>query len=557
MTATALREHRVVVVGAGIGGLVSALLLAHRGLPVTLVEAAATPGGKMRQVQVDGVAVDSGPTVFTMRWVFDQILAEVGQALDSQLTLSPLSVLARHAWRGAPQTLDLYADVQRSADAIAAFSSPAEARRFLGFCAQARQIYAQLEGPYIRSERPTLLSMARDLGPRGLLALAGLGPMASLWQHLARHFHDPRLQQLFGRYATYCGSNPWAAPATLMLVAQVELDGVWAVDGGMHAVARMFERLARAHGVNFEYGQACEQILVQGGRTCGVRLADGRTLAADSVVFNGDANALASGLLGPSAQRAAPPVAVRQRSLSAVTWSMNARAAGFPLVRHNVFFDKDYRSEFDDIFRRRRLPQQGTVYVCAQDRLDDASGPAGPERLLCLVNAPADGDTRPFDVQETDPCEHRSLALLRQCGLTLQAQAHQVVRTTPADFHRLFPATGGALYGPATHGWMSAFTKPASTSRVPGLYLAGGSVHPGPGVPMAAMSGHLAAATLMAHLDSTSRSRRVVISGGTSMPSATTASTVSASSPSWAASSRPTTPIPAASAAATPKTSVP
>ncbi len=557
MTATALREHRVVVVGAGIGGLVSALLLAHRGLPVTLVEAAATPGGKMRQVQVDGVAVDSGPTVFTMRWVFDQILAEVGQDLDSQLTLSPLSVLARHAWRGTPQTLDLYADAQRSADAIAAFSSPAEARRFLGFCAQARQIYTQLEGPYIRSERPTLLSMARDLGPRGLLALAGLGPMASLWQHLARHFHDPRLQQLFGRYATYCGSNPWAAPATLMLVAQVELDGVWAVDGGMHAVARMFERLARAHGVNFEYGQACEQILVQGGRTCGVRLADGRTLAADSVVFNGDANALASGLLGPAAQRAAPPVAVQQRSLSAMTWSMNASAAGFPLVRHNVFFDKDYRSEFDDIFRRRRLPQQGTVYVCAQDRLDDASGPAGPERLLCLVNAPADGDTRPFDVQETDPCEHRSLALLRQCGLTLQAQAHQVVRTTPADFHRLFPATGGALYGPATHGWMSAFTKPASTSRVPGLYLAGGSVHPGPGVPMAAMSGHLAAATLMAHLDSTSRSRRVVISGGTSMPSATTASTVSASSPSWAASSRPTTPIPAASAAATPKTSVP
>ena len=249
MTATVLGQHRVVVVGAGVGGLVSALLLAHHGLQVTVVEAAATPGGKMRQVQVDGVAVDAGPTVFTMRWVFDQILAEVGHSLDSLLTLNPLAILARHAWRGTPQTLDLFADPQRSADAIAAFSSPAEARRFLGFCAQARQIYTRLEGPYIRSERPSLLSMARDLGPRGLLALAGLGPMASLWQHLARHFHDPRLQQLFGRYATYCGSDPWAAPATLMLVAQVELDGVWAVQGGMHAVARMLEQLARARGV--------------------------------------------------------------------------------------------------------------------------------------------------------------------------------------------------------------------------------------------------------------------------------------------------------------------
>ncbi len=525
MAEAALREHRVLVVGAGIGGLVCALLLAQRGLAVTLVEAAATPGGKMRQVRVDGVPVDSGPTVFTMRWVFEQILHEGGSSLDAVLRLSPLQVLARHAWRGHDATLDLFADKQQSAEAIAAFSSPAEARRFLGFCAQAQRVYAGLEGPYIRSERPTLGSLVRDLGPRGLALLAGLGPFASLWQNLARHFHDPRLQQLFGRYATYCGSSPWMAPATLMLVAQVELDGVWSVQGGMHAVAQALANLAQQRGAQIHYGQPCRQILLRDGRACGVQLADGRTLAADSVVFNGDASALAAGLLGPAVARAVPPVAVPQRSLSALTWSMHAKASGFPLQRHNVFFDDDYRSEFDDIFRHRRLPQRGTVYVCAQDRDDSVQAAPGPERLLCLVNAPADGDTRNFDAQETDPCEHRSLALLRQCGLTLQAQAHQVVRTTPADFHRLFPGTGGALYGPATHGWMSAFRRPSSTSAVPGLYLAGGSVHPGPGVPMAAMSGRLAAATLLAHLDSTSRSRRVLISGGTSMPSATMAGT--------------------------------
>ena len=293
----------------------------------------------------------------------------------------------------------------------------------------------------------------------------------------------------------------------------------------MHAVAQALATLAQQRGARICYGQACAQILVQGGRASGVRLADGSELPADSVVFNGDAGALAAGLLGAGVARAVAAVKVARRSLSAVTWSINARASGFPLVRHNVFFDNDYRSEFDDIFRRRQLPQQGTVYVCAQDRADSATDPGAAERLLCLVNAPADGDTRPFDALETDPCEHRSLALLRHCGLTLQAQPHQVVRTTPRDFHRLFPGTGGALYGPATHGWMSAFNKPASTSAVPGLYLAGGSVHPGPGVPMAAMSGRLAAATLMAHLDSTKRSHRVVISGGMSMRSATTAGT--------------------------------
>jgi 1-hydroxycarotenoid 3,4-desaturase len=381
--------------------------------------------------------------------------------------------------------------------------------------------------------------MGMDLGPRGLGVLAGLGPFANLWKSLGRHFHDPRLQQLFGRYATYCGASPWAAPATLMLVAQVELDGVWAVRGGMHAVAQALANLAQDKGVDIRYGQACQRIVLSGGRVSGVQMASGETLPAQSIVFNGDAHALASGLLGADVQGAVPPVAPAQRSLSAVTWAVHARTQGFPLVRHNVFFDTDYHSEFDDIFRQRRLPRQGTVYVCAQDRDDaaQASGGAGaPERLLCLVNAPADGDASPGDAQagsaarsfeplETDPCEHRSLALLRHCGLTLDWQPQQVLRSTPQTFHQLFPATGGALYGRATHGWMSSFSRPSAASKVPGLFLAGGSVHPGPGVPMAAMSGRLAAATLLAHLDSTSRLRRVHISGGISTRSATTAGT--------------------------------
>lgn len=523
--AEALRTPRVVVVGAGIGGLVSALLLACRGLDVTLVEAASAPGGKMRQVQVDGVAIDAGPTVFTMRWVFDRILAAAGAQLDGLLQLSPLDVLARHAWRGQDQRLDLFADPARSAEAIGRFSSAAEARRFLGFCAQARAVYDCLEGPYIRSERPSMWRMGRDLGPSGLVTLAGLGPFASLWRSLARHFHDPRLQQLFGRYATYCGASPWAAPATLMLVAQVELDGVWSVKGGMHAVAQAFAGLAAARGVAQRYGTPVERIVLAGGRVAGVQLAGGQTLAADAVVFNGDAQALAHGLLGDGLRRAVPARGVQDRSLSALTWAVHARTAGFPLVRHNVFFDADYRAEFDDIFGARRLPQRGTVYVCAQDRGDTAAPPSGAERLLCLVNAPADGDRRPFDPEETDPCEHRSLALLRDCGLTLAPLPQQRLQTTPADFHRLFPGSGGALYGTATHGWMSSFRRPGAATAVPGLYLAGGSVHPGPGVPMAAMSGLLAAETLLADRASTRRSQRVVISGGMSTRSATMAAT--------------------------------
>jgi len=303
-----------------------------------------------------------------------------------------------------------------------------------------------------------------------------------------------------------------------MLVAQVELDGVWSVDGGMYAVAQALSKLASQWGVFQRYGQTCSEIEVVQDRVSGVRLASGERLSADAVVFNGDVGALSQGFLGQGPQGAVRPVAVEQRSLSAMTWSMHVETSGFPLVRHNVFFDDDYHSEFDDIFSKRRLPQRGTVYLCAQDRDDQGLARPGRERMLALVNAPADGDRRAFQSSEIHACETRSLALLRQCGLEVQALPHQVVRTTPQDFARLFPGTGGALYGRATHGWMSAFGRPSARSHLPGLYLAGGSAHPGPGVPMAAMSGRLAAATLMADLDSTSRSRRVLISGGMSTP---------------------------------------
>jgi len=534
--AALLKTKHVIVVGAGVGGLVSALLLAHNGVRVTLVESAATPGGKMRRVMVGGAPVDSGPTVFTMRWVFEQIFAQVGSSLLDAVKLEPLDILCRHAWRSNDERLDLFTDVNRSADAIAQFSSPAEALRFKAFCKKAKEIYNHLEGPYIRSSRPSLGGMGLDLGPSGLAALASLGPFASLWQTLGHYFHDPRLRQLFGRYATYCGASPWAAPATLMLVAHVELDGVWSVDGGMHALAQALATQAAARGAALRYSTPCKRILVRGGRACGVELAGGEQLEADAVVFNGDTSALAQGLLGEGAKAAASVTPLAKRSLSAVTWSLNAKASGFPLVRHNVFFDDDYALEFDEIFKQYQLPSRGTVYVCAQDRNDAATPTDSTERLLCLVNAPAIGDmahAHPLTLSRIQSCQEQSLKLLDQCGLALDlasSTAHSIC-TTPSDFNQLFPGTGGALYGQASHGWMTPFQRPGSASKLPGLYLAGGSVHPGPGVPMAALSGQLAAVTVMAHLASTKPLGRVRISGGTSMPSAMTANTHSASLP--------------------------
>jgi 1-hydroxycarotenoid 3,4-desaturase len=302
-----------------------------------------------------------------------------------------------------------------------------------------------------------------------------------------------------------------------MVIAHVERSGVWIVEGGMYRIAQAVEFLAASLGVTFRYDREAREVIVKGGRARGLRLASGEQLDADAVIVNADASAVANGLLGQGVTGTIPPQPGGRRSLSAVTWAMVARTDGFPLLHHSVFFSGNYQAEFDDIFRRRRLPVEPTVYICAQDRTDhEESAPLGDERLLCLVNAPATGDTHPFAQSEIDACEERTFHLLRRAGLDVQRRPEATVRTTPADFNRLFPATGGALYGQAQHGWMASFRRPGARTRMPGLYLTGGSTHPGPGLPMVALSGQQAAASLLSDLASTASSSLVAMPGGMS-----------------------------------------
>ncbi|KAF0209695.1 MAG: 1-hydroxycarotenoid 3 [Methylocystaceae bacterium] len=497
-----MRTHRVVVIGAGIGGLVSAMLLATRGLDVTLIERAQSPGGKMREIEAGGVALDAGPTVMTMRWVFDQIFDEADADFSDRVKLLRLETLARHAWSQS-ERLDLFADPARSFDAIHAFAGKREAEGFARFCARARGIYETLRDPFILAQRPSPIDLVRHAGVSGLPNLTRISPFASMWDELGKYFRDPRLRQLFGRYATYCGSSPFLAPATLMLVAHVEMDGVWRVEGGMHRLAVALADLARDRGARIFYGQNAKRILIEGGRATGVETEHGEIISADAVVMNGDAGALRAGLLGAPAIAALNSAPRAQPSLSAVTFALRAQTHGFPLVHHNVFFSRDYRAEFDDIFRDRRLPRAPTVYVCAQDRGDE--------------DVPAVDGAGELSTEELRQCEKRTFRFLADCGLDIQAPPQAIARTTPKDFAQLFPATGGAIYGQASHGWMASFTRPGSRTKLPGLYLAGGSAHPGPGVPMAAISGRLAAKSLMADLASTRPLRRAAIAGGMSM----------------------------------------
>lgn len=490
----------VAIIGAGIAGLTAAVDLARMGFAVTIFEKEPVAGGKIRQASTGRSRLDAGPTVLTMRWVFEQLFDDAGASFAQAVTTRPLDVLARHAWDGTA-VLDLYAGIERTAAAIRDFAGAREAQGFLTFARRARDTYLTLEGPFIRSDQPTPISLALGAGIKGLGDLWRISPFTTLWRALGEHFRDERLRQLFARYATYVGSSPFECPATLMLVADVEQQGVWVVDGGMQRLAEACRELAIEGGVSFRFGAKVARIEAAGGKATALALADGERIASDAFIVNADPAAIASGAFGPAIAGAVSAQSAEQRSLSAVTFAFEAAARGFPLHHHNVFFSRDYAREFADL-RSARLPEDPTVYLCAQDR-SGAPAQSGKtaERIFCLVNAPATGDTHDLTPKEIELCQERTMRRLESCGVKLDIETPPAI-TTPTDFNKLFPATGGALYGQASHGWTASFTRPSARTRCPNLYLAGGAVHPGAGVPMAALSGRIAARAVVNDLTS-------------------------------------------------------
>ena len=526
----------VVVIGAGMGGLASAIRLAAAGYAVRVLEAHPAPGGKMRTLPSAAGPVDAGPTVLTMRHIFDDLFAAAGTRLDDHVTLEREPLIARHFWTDG-SVLDLYDDADRSAEAVRAWGGARAEADFRAFSARARRLYEAFEAPIMQAAEPSFPALvAHVLRRPRLIADMGLGSLAGL---LKGQFREPRLRQLFGRYATYVGGSPYRSPSVLGLIWHAEVSGVWRVRGGMHRLAHAMAALAGRLGAEIEYATPVARIEVQGGRVAAVVTEAGARLPVDHVVHAGDPKALHAGLLGPGPRRAVPRTAVAPRSLSAHVLAFAAVPQGPELAYHNVVFGDDPTREFRPL-ERGEMPQDPTIYICAEDRGGGAPPPGTPERFETIMNAPPTGATPQSD-EEIETCLTRTWSRLARSGLTFSPRPDRAALTTQAGFHALFPGSDGSLYGRSPHGMRATFRRPTARTALPGLVLAGGGAHPGAGIPMATLSGKHAAAAIASGRTSTSTSRPTATPGGMSTASPTTANAPSPSSPSSAPSSRPGT----------------
>ena len=497
--------RRAVVIGGGLGGLATALRLAAGGWEVEVCEGGPRLGGKMNTFEREGFRFDTGPSLITMPWVFEELFAAAGSRLSEHVKLAPVHALADYAFDdgtrfGYTSRLPEWLSTVRRLE-------PRDCDGFLRFMRLGARLFALSRETFLR--RPPLAPP--DL--RSLKALRHL-PLGRAWGNyhatVAAHFRSPHLRQMFDRYPTYVGSSPYASPATLSVIPYIEFaHGGWHVEGGLYRLVESMAALARTLGVRLHTGARVAAIERDGRRVRGVRLASGERLAANVVVMNGDAattealldggavngnngsgvSGEGSGVNGGDGGREARRA--KERSLSGFVMLLGLRRRLEGLAHHTVYFSSDYRAEFSQLFDERRFPDDPTVYVCAPSRTDPGLAPAGGETLFVMANAPADGDV--WDERRVASARERVFARLSKGGFP-DLGTDVVVSDvwTPGRFAGAYLSPGGSIYGTHSHGWRRAFLRPPNRHpRVGGLYQVGGSSHPGGGTPTVLLSARI------------------------------------------------------------------
>ncbi len=485
-------RRKVVVVGAGLGGLAVALRLAARGGSVTVCEQTSSPGGKMNRWETRGYRFDTGPSLITMPWVFEELFEAAGTRLRDHVEPVSVQPLADYHFDDGTHfthTADLpewLATVRRL--------EGGDASGFLGFLALGARLFELSRATFFKRspfDRP-------DPSALGSLRHMPLRHGWGAYDRTVRHFvRSPHLRQMLDRYITYVGSSPWRTPATLSVIPYVEYAyGGWHIRGGLYRLVEAIAGLCTRAGAAILTGARVTAITRRGGRASGVDLEDGRHLEADVVIMNGDASCTPR-LLGRPEARALPE---RERSLSGLIFLFALRNEMSGRPHHSVFFSADYAEEFRQLFDERRFPDDPTVYVNLPGRTDRTMTPGGGEVMFVMANAPAN-DADAWDATAIASARARVLSRLRKGGWPdFEADVVDSAVWTPRRMAAQYDMPGGAIYGRASHGWRGAFLRPPNRDRrVPGLYHVGGSTHPGGGTPTVLMSAAITSDLIRRH----------------------------------------------------------
>jgi phytoene desaturase len=487
---------RVVVVGAGLGGLAAAARLSALGHAVTLLERSDEVGGKLGILRRDGFTFDTGPSLLTMPQVLRELFADTGDLVESVLDLQRLPVACRYRFPDGT-VLDLPGELEAIPAALDTALGPGRGQQWQRFMRRAERIWDITRQPVLESP-VTVADMVRM--SRRLSDVRDVAPWRTLRGLGAAYLDDPRLRQLLDRYATYTGSDPRRTPAALAAVPYAEQAyGSWHVAGGLHRIAEAVRDRAVQHGTVLRPSMPVSEVLTSGGRASGVRLADGTQLPADVVVAGVDAAQLYSHLVPATGwTRRTSARLVRRRSLSGFVLMLALDDVPHEPRPHRVLFTDDYDAEFDAVLGRpaqRRPVDDPTVYVSSPE--DPAMVPDGRSQgWFVLVNAPPHEPGAGMDWDAEGLAEsyaHHGLEPMAARGLDVRAHVRWREIHTPADLERATLSGGGSIYGSSSNGARSAFLRPSNRSPVPGLFLVGGSAHPGGGLPLVMMSARIVA----------------------------------------------------------------
>jgi len=488
---------RILVIGAGVGGLAVGARLAVRRHDVTIMEQGARVGGKLHTYRRDGFAFDTGPSLFTLPAVYRDLFLKTGAPLEEAVDLQPVEPGFGYHFADGSSVVVPGVDPARAARAFGEAFGGSAADDWRRLIERGGQMWRLTREPFLQSPLDGWRTLLKVASPSAVRTVA---PRTTLRELGREYLADPRLRQVLDRYATYSGSDPRRAPAVFATIPYMEQTfGAWHLGGGVGTLADALARRCDERGVDIRLGQDVVEVVVREGRAAGVRLTSGEIRDADIVIANADAHHLYRDLVkDPAARKPARALEKATPALAGFVMLLAVRGRTPGIHHHNVWFPADYDGEFDAIFGRApHAAQDPAIYACVPD--DPLMRPnEDSEAWFILVNTPRNGDGREGTVDWSAPgaaeayADHL-LALLAARGTDIRDRILWRELRTPADLERTTRAPGGSIYGSSSNGPRAAFQRPANKSPVPGLFLVGGSAHPGGGLPLVGMGAEIVA----------------------------------------------------------------